>query len=381
MTVFIGENSLEEKFQKFFYAFAGFLLAIIFELLLMKFLGHGHIFLDSINDMLSAGKDSDSTHNISHMMQVYFSDYKQILKIVLILLCPIGVFRKTIRINNKVVTNTVNICIMLFAFGLLRGNESSYLLYGFCTMSLLASLSHYRCDRRVVVLSFLALIYIYTQVLGSDQGVRNMGPNSLYWVLPYSLGICSKLLKNKIDNVRRYYAGFLICVGLLYVGRSMAHIMNGCYYDFGSRFEKRYLIDSSLASTYTTKRNIELLNPMLHELMKYVKPNDYLLCFQSIPMVNFLTQSRPYLYNSWVWTYDPSNFRKQIDIAEKEHDTLPIIVRQKSELSCWYKYDENWNNELIPYKKKRTICFNQFICKHHYEVVWENEVFQILKVK
>lgn len=98
-------------------------------------------------------------------------------------------------------------------------------------------------------------------------------------------------------------------------------------------------------------------------------------------MVNFLTQSRPYLYNSWVWTYDPSNFRKQIGIAEKEHDTLPIIVRQKSELSCWYKYDENWNNELFPYKKKRTICFNQFICKHHYEVVWENEVFQILKVK
>ena len=367
------------------HALLGFFIAVVVEVLLMKSLGHEQIFLESISDMFSAGKDADSTHNISSMLQAYLSDYKHIFKVTVGLLCPILVLEKTRLLRNKLVRNAINVCIVLVAFALLRRCESIYLLYGFCTVALLASFYCYRRDKRIVVLSLLSLIYIYSQVLGSDLGVRNMGPFCLYWVLPYSLGICMKLLNVRFGNIRRYYGGLLICLGLLYAGRSAAHIMNGCYFDAGSRLEKCYLIDSPLATTYTTKRNSELLSPMLHELSKYVSPDDYLLCFQSIPMVHFLTHTRPYLYNPWVWSYDPSNLKKQMEVAEKEHDKLPVIVRDKSHLPSWYKYDENWNNELCPddyvHKKKRVICINQFIRKHHYTVVWENEVFQILKVK
>lgn len=386
IAVFVGgQNSIKEKIQLFLYALSGFFIAVVVEVLLMKSLGHEQIFLESINDMFSAGKDTDSTHNISSMLQAYLSDYKHIFKVTVGLLCPVLVLGKTMLLRNKLVRNAINVCFVLVAFSLLRGCESIYLLYGFCTVALLASFYYSRRDKRIVVLSLLSLIYIYSQVLGSDLGVRNMGPFCLYWVLPYSLGICLKLLNVRFGNIRRYYGGLLICLSLLYAGRSAAHIMNGCYFDAGSRWEKRYLIDNPLATTYTTKRNSELLSPMLHELAKYVKPDDYLLCFQSIPMVHFLTHTRPYLYNPWVWSYDPSNLKKQMEVAEKEHDKLPVIVRDKSHLPSWYKYDENWNNELCPddyvHKKKRVICINQFIRKHHYTVVWENEVFQILKVK
>lgn len=386
VAVFVGgQNSIKEKILMLLYAFFGFLMAVFSEVILMYSLGHEQIFLSSINDMLSAGKDTDSTHNMASMLRAYLSDYKQIIKVAVVLLCSFLLLGKAMPLRNRAVKNAVNVCIMLVAFSLLRGCESIYLLYGFCTMALLASLYYYRIDSRVVVLSLSALIYVYSQVLGSDLGVRNMGPYCLYWVLPYSLGICMKLLNVRFGNVKIYYGGLLICVGLLYAGRSVAHIMNGCYFDAGSRLEKRYLIDNPLATTYTTKRNAELLSPMLHELAKYVKSDDYLLCFQSIPMVHFLTHTRPYLYNPWVWSYDPSNLKKQMEVAEREYDKLPVIVRDKSHLPSWYKYDENWNNELYPddyvHKKKRVICINQFIRKHHYKVVWENEVFQILKVK
>lgn len=364
------------------YAIAGFLGAIIFEFFMMKALGHEQIFISSISDMLSAGKDTDSTHNMSSMFKTYINDYKQVLKVVVTIVIANVLFLKIGKMQNKILATIAWLAIALFAILALRNISKVYLLYGFCTTMLLASFYYLRNDRRVKVLSVLALIYMYSQVLGSDLGIGNMGSFCLYWVLPYSVGILLKMLHPQIDAVKRLSFGLFLALGLLYSGNSVAHIMGGCYFDAGSRLEKRYLIDNPLATTYTTKRNVELLNPLLHELSRYVKPNDYLLCFQSIPMVHFLTQTRPYLYNPWVWSYDPSNLQKQINIAEREHSKLPVIVRDKSHLPKWYEYDPNWNNENYPddyiHKKKRVICINEFIKQHHYRVVWENEVFQIL---
>lgn len=368
--------------KMFLCAIVGFLVAVIVEFLMMKALGHEQVFLSSINDLLSAGKDTDSTHNMSSMLKAYINDYRQVFKVVITIVLANVLFLRVGKKQNEILASIVWAVIFLILVFVLRNISKVYLLYGFCTTMLLASFYYLRNDRKVKVLSALALIYMYSQVLGSDLGIGNMGSFCLYWVLPYSVGILYKILQPQVKIVRRLSLGLFLTLGLLYSGNSVAHVMGGCYFDSGSRLEKRYLIDSPLATTYTTKRNMELLNPLLHELSHYVKPNDYLLCFQSIPMVHFLTQTRPYLYNPWVWSYDPSNLKKQIGIAEREHSKLPVIVRDKSHLPTWYEYDPNWNNEKCPddyiHKKKRVICINEFIKQHHYKVVWENEVFQIL---
>ena len=125
-----------------------------------------------------------------------------------------------------------------------------------------------------------------------------------------------------------------------------------------------------------------MLDPLLRELTKYVKEDDYLLCFQNIPTVNFLTKTRPYLYNPWVWTYDPTNMEKKFDLAMKEHDRLPVIVRDKSMLPRWYEPYNDWNNdnaeETYLHKNAKIKLINRFINQHGYKVTWENDVFQIL---
>lgn len=364
------------------YAIVGFLVAILIEFLMMKALGHEQIFISSISDMLSAGKDADSTHNMSSMLEAYIHDYRQVFKVVITIALANVLFLRVGKKQNKILVSIVWIAILLLVIFVLRNISKVYLLYGFCTTVLLTSFYYFRNEKNIKVLSVLAIIYMYSQVLGSDLGVGNMGSFCLYWVLPYSVGILLKILHPQIEIVKRLSLGLFLILGLLYSGNSVAHIMGGCYFDAGSRLEKRCLIDNPLATTYTTKRNVELLNPLLHELSCYVKPNDYLLCFQSIPMVHFLTHTRPYLYNPWVWSYDPSNMKKQIGIAEGSHSKLPVIVRDKSHLPTWYEYDPDWNNEKCPddyiHKKKRVICINAFIKQHHYKVVWENEVFQIL---
>ena len=98
--------------------------------------------------------------------------------------------------------------------------------------------------------------------------------------------------------------------------------------------------------------------------------------------MHFLTRTRPYLYNPWVWTYDPSNMERKFREAEAEHKELPVVVRDKSMLPKWYEYYPDWNNEnaeeSYTHKNRKIILINRFLTRNGYKVVWENDVFQIL---
>ncbi len=99
--------------------------------------------------------------------------------------------------------------------------------------------------------------------------------------------------------------------------------------------------------------------------------------------LHYLTRTKPYLYNPWPWTYDADNMERQFLRAEKERDTLPVVIREKGVLpgSLWLEEAAGWNREDLPdtysYKSKKIALINQFLKKHDYKLVWENHVFQI----
>ena len=119
---------------------------------------------------------------------------------------------------------------------------------------------------------------------------------------------------------------------------------------------------------------------MLH-LQPLIQRDDYLLCFQSVPMVNYLTETRPYLGNSWPWTYDSDNMERQFIKAKSTIPTLPVIVRNKSEVATWYRHSEDWDNVnsgswCVTSRKIELI--QNFIRDNGYTIHWENDLFQIL---
>lgn len=63
--------------------------------------------------------------------------------------------------------------------------------------------------------------------------------------------------------------------------------------------------------------------------------------------------------------------------AEKERDTLPVVIREKGVLpgSLWLEEAAGWNREDLPdtysYKSKKIALINQFLKKHDYKLVWE----------
>lgn len=120
------------------------------------------------------------------------------------------------------------------------------------------------------------------------------------------------------------------------------------------------------------------------KIERYVKPNDVLFAYDNIPMIHFLTNTKPYIYNPWVWIYDSYSFDKSIKRAEIECNELPIIVQQKFETI--YKYSEPLENYMsenrensFRYNKDRNRVMNDFIKRNAYKIVWRNSYFNIYK--
>lgn len=327
-------------------AMGGFLLGAGSMVLLMLALGHLGIFTNAVGSGFSATSDCESNHQFSQMVRRYLSVYKTIF--------TIGFF------NNL------------------------YSVYLFGTLGWLWIMLFRRSRREYVYLSTTAVIILHCLPLGSDYGVTNIGENCVYLATPLLTAIIWKeidaaAVSNRSRSLLRTSTIVLLC---LFFARGGKQIMGQCYFDEGSRVEKTHLIDHPLATTFTTLRNCHLLNPLLRELSRHISKDDYLLCFQNNPTIHFLTQTRPYLYNPWVWAYDPSNMEQHFKRAEREHNVLPVIVRDKSLPPYWYEYDPDWDNEHAEntyfHKNKKIHLIRAFIRRHHYQLVWENEVFQVL---
>ena len=135
------------------------------------------------------------------------------------------------------------------------------------------------------------------------------------------------------------------------------NISTESYFDKGSRFDKKYTINNTLAKgIYTTKERSKIINDVLEVIDSYVDKDDYLLVYDNAPMLNFLTKTKPYMGISWVWVYDSKTFDTKLKKAEKEIITLPIVVQQKfTTIAFFSEPDKDYMSET----KKRVIFIKE----------------------
>ena len=343
---YLFHRDARRTYKLFGAAVGGFAIGIACVVALMIALGHFSIFVNAIDNIISAGSDSESNHNVAIMLRNYLSTYKTV-----------------------------------FLFGYFNNLYSIYL---FGTLSWLVVICSQRSSHDMVYLTTISLIIMHVLPLGSDWGIGNTGDNCIHLAVPLLTGLTWKAITScqGSNKTRIALQGFAVLVLGLFFLRGAKSIYLACYYDVGPRSEKTYRINHPLATTFTTKENSEALSPVLHKLSEYVRKDDYLLCFQNAPTIHYLTHTRPYLYNPWPWCDDSSNMERQFQRAEANIKVLPVIVRDKMMIFNWSEYDPDWNNNHAEntyfHKNKKIKLINQFIQRHDYHVVWENKVFQIL---
>ena len=366
-------------------AISGVLGGVFIVIVIMLSLGHFDIFVQCIqNNLVIAASSSTSTHSFSHLLYIYAANYYRVGRVMLIYGLSLFIAYKFVLKTPSFWCAGAWLTASVFVL-LLLCLGSVWVLYGVSFLIALYTFYFYRNQASIIYILAIAFCFSVFMPLGSDFGIGNMGYSSVWLLIPL---ICFLYRNIVISLTGKEISSFFKLAGILFVCGYFAlqlwTVSNHCYSDKGCRFEKMYYIkNSDLATTLTTREKAAAIDTLLVHCRDYIKEGDYVLCFQSLPTMHYLTRTKPYLYNPWVWAYDVDNMKRQLERAEKEISTLPVVIREKGNLpgTDWLEVSPGWNRTDLPdtyiYKHGKIILINQFLDRHGYRLIWQNKLFQI----
>lgn len=179
-----------------------------------------------------------------------------------------------------------------------------------------------------------------------------------------------------------YYAKVLILVAFFL--SAIAQSVSYTYRDSQNRLEMTATVEHPLLTgILTTNDRAQVMQELLDELPKYLKPGDVLLAYEGIPLIYFLTQTHPYLYDSWPLLKNPTDFKKLLEKAELERSDIPIVVRAKALTSARDWPNNSFDHRLKTYESEKinSRLIEDFLNRHQYVKIWENRFFEILQSK
>ena len=346
------------------------------------------IMKEALLTLIDLGGTEGSSHNFMSVFKAPIDNYTSIalegLKFAGILLF-LFLIHSFLGTQNWVKYFIAGSSVLLFMFWFHTANI--YPVYFLCLVASFLVAVKSSVEMEIKIIGFISLMVLITLTLGSAGGILSSGYMAIWIGLPLFFyvanSIKSKLSKSKRIQFDAVLLGLIVGFFVL----KTYNISQEAYFDKGSRFLKTYDINNDNANgIYTTQRRAAIVNELLVNLEPYVDSGDYLLAYDKIPMLHFLTETKPYMYNPWVWIYDYNSFEKKLKKAEQSIPTLPIVVQQKFETIG--TFSEPKNNYLSTtgensdyHSNERNFIFISFLERHNYEIVWSNAYFNIYQPK
>ena len=352
-----------------FVCFAGVAIGAGLVLVVMLALGHLGLFYKVLNDMLADGADSEASHNYLSMLLFYLRDYAKVLGCFM--LWSIGIILLKRYFTKSMLMVFVSICVSSILIVLVLSVSPDRFRYSFVFLGLAIAMAIlYMCkykERNLNVILLMSFLYVILQPIGTDYGNAIWGTLSPVVLLPASMIAFQKSIKDyPISEIKIINTWLLVLLFIIVVVRTHYTLTTGSWADPGNRCVMKYSVtESSLGTVFTTKRKAESIDALLRECDKYVKENDYLFCYMSIPLINYLSKTKPYLHCSSSAYYTPSAFNNQMKNAVKEKGSLPVVV---------------YENNVVGWKgwKEKKEIFEKFLNDNAYIEVWNNQDYRLL---
>jgi len=148
------------------------------------------------------------------------------------------------------------------------------------------------------------------------------------------------------------------------------------YFDRSDRSGMIYPVNNErVHGIYTTRTRARVVNELLDQSSRYVKPDDFVLAFESIPMYYYLTDTRPFMHNSWLWLYDESVFKEELYKSLHETGICPVVIIQKRSTIA-NNWPDNYNEEF-KFDPESMAHLQVYLKNFHYNRVWENDFFEM----
>jgi len=362
---------------------AGLVTGIGAVFLLMFSLGHLPVFIDTINNLFVAGSGDDSAHNIGKLANDYLTNYQEIYIYLSIFVFTLAFFSFIYRFYKDKWKKTVVVilyCFIATAFSLFVFNCTRY--YSLILFPIILSCYFDRKNKPIILINAASLVVLFFMPLGTDTGILNTGHSTVWLATFAATAHVYRFIRFKMQKNDNSYRLFIILFYILFCARHLYVMSINAYFDPGARWEKRYRAHNDKFTVFTSKEKAQAMDVLLTELNKYVRKDDYLLCFESLPMLHYLTETRPYIGNPWTWSYDSDNFILHLK-KSAETIPLPVVVRQKCQTigGQWLTpvpiAEQIGATEPYLYKDKGLHFFEKFLEDNRYTIVWENDLFQI----
>lgn len=376
-------------------AFAGgFVAGLGCSLGLFYSLGHFSMLRESVFlEILlpSEVMETEAVHSSGGLIRRFIRDHAIIVALLSVAVVTLSAITK---LTSKLSSTTrhalfgvIAVCIAgaLLFFPVVYGYSLlNYTLAGFIYAVLLGYVTGLiPCSDSHRLVSFVALLVFAVTPLGSGNGINNCMYGA--WIaIPILLNFFSSvdgfcIMRWRLSRSELVDAGRLVTAIVLLCAVTQAYSRpirdNPQRHRLTASVEHPYL-----RGTLTTPERACVVQDFLNTLSGFVSTDDYLLAYEHIPLVHYLTGTRPYLYNAWPMLHSPEAFKYCLDKATAEHP-LPVVARATASTLNPYWPDRTGEARLTPGPPRHLMnreLMAQFISTNHYNLVWSNSFFEIL---
>ncbi|MDP4260901.1 MAG: glycosyltransferase family 39 protein [Bacteroidota bacterium] len=402
------KNSFKKQLNQLLVFGGGFVFMTAVILVLMKLIGHLDIFFNSIRLLSKMGSGGEESFYgpmvlIKNFVVAYTGTLKYAAFILLVSVIA-TLFANFVRNHpayRKWAVDLVKYGIILLLFLLLLEGriQRETILYFFTGLTLIitALILFTKTGIDIKLLSLMGLFILLTYPFSSSAGLFTVGIYSLWLSFPIAMDYLFSI--NSFDSqftLSRTHA--MDKAGFIITGPQLGEIRNyivvvcifGClvytyrypFFDRHDRLRMTHSINNKyLKGILTTKERASAMNELLEESAKYLKPNDYMLSYQCMPMLNYITDTRPYMRNSYPWLYNAETFKAELYKSLEETKTLPVVIMQKiktiGDSSNWPDSSPEDTSSYEKKNEKRNNYMNEFLQANHYREVWNNTIFRI----
>lgn len=344
---------------------AALMLAIV--VMVMRRLGHWQLMLDNINDLRTIAADDSGTtsHTAGQLLMTQVRFYGALLWCAVKLgVCTLLLdYALACRQQRALRWTLAIVAVALWCFFTWRMRP----LQPLWLMAAVACVAVFWKKRgAIAMLALLGLIMLVVMPLGSD-GAYNNGAVIAWGAAPVA-GLWWLATKRR----RILLLAFLgVCLVRLVFG--------GSYFDAGPLTGKTATIHAPRAAhVLTTPERAAIVNDLLDGIAPYVHEGDTLFAYGSLPTVNYLTGTRPFIGCSWPEQLSAEMLQKRLT---DNFDSSPLVLRQKFNTlgDTWPQPSETYLADYGPqtaYQNNAKLdVLNRWLLLKGYHEVWSNAHF------
>lgn len=403
---------------------AGYLITAIIFLLILKLTGTLGFYIAGMNELLLYSK-LDTSYSSNILFNIYLKAYQ---KAILISINFIGIFwsfyeatkckfeiKNAFRILTLIFIILFFICLNTFeimpfnvvnslnklitkTFQLFSIRDFWHYMTMFLSIGIFLFIPAFilfnkKAEIKLKLLSLIGILIALISFAGSNAAIYNIpgywiiAVISAYYVLNY------ENTKDSIKKIGTYFVIFLLILSVI--------TKRGFFSDSKNTISLNTPVNNHMFwGSYTTKERASAIKDFIKISPKYIKKNDLLLAWPSLPLMHYMTDSLSAVGTPWPTVMDYRIFKNNLEIKEKNNE-FPVILISKYLTTSFLEWPRVlikdpyiYNSNCSVYSKcdvysscifrdgcEEEKIVTSFIKRNNYQLVWENDVFEIYKRK